>query len=277
MLTRRRGAAAHPGHRAERAAGEPAAARAASSFASRSRCETLVASIRNVLPDAAVHAWRGRWATPRGAVVLMLRADGAMDPERLRALLEAVQRRTRADRRCAARAARAAVPHARVRARRHPPPPAHRLSRGRARRGQDARADRRHPGRARRGAARRCWRRACSPEAAAVVHRRGCPAARYLPVPRARRARPDAGARSRARADRGRQRRDRRHPGRRGGGADRRAGRQPRRAPLRRRRRRAAPPARAPRADRAGRDRSSSSPAWRARCPASSRACSRGR
>ena len=116
---------------------------------------------------------------------------------------------------------------ARVRARRHPPPPAHRLSRGRVRRGQDARADRRHPGRAREGRLDRA--RDARQPGGRRDRRRPC-AGGALPAGAARdRGRADAGARPRARADRRRQRRDRRHPGRRGGGADRRARRQPRR------------------------------------------------
>ena len=83
-----------------------------------------------------------------------------------------------------------------------------------------------------------------SPAAAELVLA-AVPAARYLPVPRAIVRRPDSGARPRPRLDRGGQRGNRRHPGGRGGGADRRAGGQPRRAPVRRRRRGDPPPARA--------------------------------
>ncbi len=115
-----------------------------------------------------------------------------------------------------------------------------------------------------------------SPEAARG--RRGGGARGALPAGAARRGRrADAGARSRARPDRRAQRRHRRRAGRRGGGADRRAGRQPRRADLRRRRRRPASPAGLSRAARDAPRSSSSSPGWRARCPAWSAGCSRGR
>ena len=198
-----------------------------------------------------------------------------MDPERLRALLEAVEagsvsiddalselrelpfRDARASRAstptdtCAPAFPRSCSARGRRPSRSRPSWPS---SRGRARPRWRPGSRRRRP----RGRRARCRRRAT------------CRAARD-------RGRADAGARRGRGDDRRGQRRDGRHPGGRGGGADRRARRQPRRAPLRRRRRRAAPPAR-PAARRSSRRRSSSSsPGWRARCPASSPDCSRGR
>ena len=209
-------------------------------------------------------------------VVLSTKLAASWIPKQLRHASGARSAGRRHRRRRAARAGRSAVQGSRLRARRPPSPPAHRLSRGRARPRQDRRADRPHHAPSWRAPAPTCWPRASpmrtSTRCCALV-----PAARHEPLARAIVVEQAADRRPRARHGPGRLRGHERSAGGGGGGADGAAGRQPRRAAAST----SASPASIGCSAAARRSRrprcSSSSPAWRARCRRWSPGCVDGR